>query len=131
METGADRLAQRIVAAGGRAEADAVLATYALSLMPGWEQAWATALALIRPGGRVAVVDMGDPQGRATVFGPLARLACRLGGADITARPWRAVERDGSDLRCAEAWGGHLQARAARVLAPGPSGTVRSGRSGT
>lgn len=71
---------------------DAVIATYALSLMPGWRGVLDSVAAALAPGGRVAVVDMQLPTGRASVFGPLARLACRLGGADIEAHPWSYFE---------------------------------------
>ena len=49
---------------------------------PGWEQAWAGALAAVRPGGRAAVVDLAVPTGPVRVLAPLARVACALGGSD-------------------------------------------------
>lgn len=103
-----------IVAEGGRARSDAALATYALSIMPEWESAWRHMLELCVPGAALGVVDMQDPTGPWSVFTPLARLACRLGGADPRARPWRAVERDCDDVVADSARGGHLQVRVGR-----------------
>lgn len=90
---------------------DAVIATYSLSLVPDGERAWATALAATGDGGRLAVVDMQRPVGAARAFTPLARLACALGGADIDAHPWTALERDCSDVTACSLWGGHIQVR--------------------
>ena len=104
----------RIAAEGGRELSDAALATYALSIMPDWESAWRRMLELCTPGAVLGVVDMQDPTGPWSVLSPLARLACRLGGADIRAHPWRAVERDCDDVVADSARGGHLQIRAGR-----------------
>ena len=90
---------------------DAALATYALSLMPAWPSAWRRMLELVRPGGRLAVVDLQRPDGPAIALTPLARLATFLGGADIDAHPWTAVESDCTGVTAARAWGGHLQVR--------------------
>lgn len=73
---------------------DAALATYSLSIVDDWEQAWAGLLGLVRPGGRIGVVDLSLPTGRGIAWWPLARLACWTGGADPHREPWRAVERD-------------------------------------
>lgn len=90
---------------------DAVIFTYSLSLMADVEAAWRSVRALLRDGAGVAVVDMQPPSGLAAVLAPAARLACWLGGADITARPWQTVERD---LEGTCRWGlrgGHVQVR--------------------
>lgn len=110
---------RRIASDGGLQLSDAVLTTYALSLIPEWQQAWENMKALCRPGSMASVVDMQDPQGAAAIFTPLARLACRLGGADIHAHPWTAVERDCTGVRTAAARGGHLQIRAGHLPTEG------------
>lgn len=97
---------------GGSPGSDAALATYSLSLMPDWRQAWANLTALLQAEARVAVVDMKDPEGWGRLFTPLARAACALGGADITAHPWRAVEEDCTNVVRSSARAGHLQIRA-------------------
>jgi demethylmenaquinone methyltransferase/2-methoxy-6-polyprenyl-1,4-benzoquinol methylase len=86
--------------------------------MPEWKKAWANMAALLRAQGRVAVVDMQEPVGWGKVFTPLARAACALGGADIHARPWRAVEEDCSDVISSSARSGHLQIRAGALRRP-------------
>lgn len=98
----------RLAAALPPAGADAVLFTYALSLMADWPVAWRQAVTLARPGARVAVVDMGIPDG-AWPLRALAGLAMRAGGADPAAHPWTAVERECTDLERWELRGGHVQ----------------------
>lgn len=91
---------------------DAALFTYSLSLMSDPDQAWRRATALVRPGGRVAIVDMQPPVGWARLLDPAARLACWLGGADIKARPWTLLERQARDVQSWSFRGGHIQVRA-------------------
>ncbi|NUP59888.1 MAG: methyltransferase domain-containing protein [Pseudarthrobacter sp.] len=100
---------------GGSPECDAALATYSLSLMPEWQRAWANLKALLKAEARVAVVDMKDPEGWARLLTPLARAACALGGADITAHPWLAVEEDCTNVIRSSARAGHLQIRAGNL----------------
>ncbi len=95
----------------GLADVDAVIATYTLSVVLGWQHAWELALSTTRPGGRMAVVDMQLPIGRARMAAPLARLACAAGGADIHAHPWTALERDCTDFTAVSLRGGHVQVR--------------------
>lgn len=89
--------------------ADAVLFTYALSLMRPWPAAWAGALSLARTGARVVVVDMARPTGGARLLEPLALLATHLGGSDIDAHPWTALEQQCVDVSHQILRGGHLQ----------------------
>ncbi len=95
---------------------DAAIATYALSLMQAWPSALEAMIASTRVGGAIAVVDMQEPTGRAAPWTPLARLACRLGGADIDAHPWTLLTERADELRSASARGGHIQVRVGSVL---------------
>ncbi|HEY1158517.1 MAG TPA: methyltransferase domain-containing protein [Arthrobacter sp.] len=103
---------------GGSGQSDAALATYSLSLMVDWRKAWANLAALLGHDARAAVVDMQDPVGVARLLTPLARAACALGGADISAHPWRVIEEDCDEVIRTSARSGHLQIRA---------GTLRTG----
>ncbi|MET3721951.1 MULTISPECIES: methyltransferase domain-containing protein [unclassified Arthrobacter] len=108
-------IAARIEESGGSAGSDAALATYSLSLMGDWQQAWTNMTGLLARDARVGVVDLQDPVGWARWLTPLARLACAAGGSDITAAPWRAVEERCVDVVSASARGGHLQIRAGKT----------------
>ncbi|MCZ2404238.1 methyltransferase domain-containing protein [Paenarthrobacter sp. Z7-10] len=112
-------ISARIQDSGGAAVSDAALATYSLSLMGDWEQAWTNMTGLLATDARVGVVDMQDPVGWARWLTPLARLACALGGSDITAAPWQAVEERCVDVVRASARGGHLQIRAGKTTHDG------------
>lgn len=90
---------------------DVALATYALSLMSDWPSALSIMVGATRAGGQVAVVDMQRPTGWAAAWTPLARLACLLGGSDIDAHPWTAMESSLADVRAASARGRHIQVR--------------------
>ena len=94
---------------------DAVISTYALSLMPDWPRALSTMVAVTRPGGTVAVVDMQRPVGRARLWSPLAQLACLLGGSDIDAHPWVPMESALVDVRRRSLRGAHIQIRVGSV----------------
>ncbi len=87
---------------------DAAVATYSLSVTGDPDAAWNRLRAALRPRARVCVVDMSDPRGVAALFLPLARLACALGGADITAHPWTRLEADGVHVEHLTARGGHI-----------------------
>ncbi len=84
----ASRLADLVGDAG---PFDAALFMYSLSIIDDWRAALDQALEQVRPGGRVAVVDMALPTGRWRVLWPLARLAMFTGGADTRRAPWRRL----------------------------------------
>lgn len=88
---------------------DAVVFAYTLSVIEDSAAAWRTALALTKPGGRVAVIDLDLPSGRWATLRPLARLACRSGGAHYRRSVWQWVERDLSGVTRADWWGGHIR----------------------
>lgn len=100
---------------GAWAPVDAALATYVLSVVPDPGAGWRVLRAGVRPGGRVAVVDMADPRGPWRALRPATRTLTALGGADIEARPWRAVEDELVDVSRAAFWGGHVQVRVGTV----------------
>ncbi|MPQ97981.1 methyltransferase domain-containing protein [Modestobacter sp. I12A-02628] len=87
---------------------DAVVCTYALSIIPAWPVAFARAVGRARPGARVVVVDMQPASGP---LRPLADLAMRLGGVDPDAHPWTAVEQRCTDVEARSFWSGHVQLR--------------------
>ncbi|MEO6944200.1 MAG: hypothetical protein ABI053_05765, partial [Lacisediminihabitans sp.] len=95
---------------------DAVFTSYALSVIPDWRSAWRSSTALLRPGGRVGIVDMQPPTGWAKLLSPLAYLACAVGGSDIRARPWTAIEMDCIDVSEQALRGGHIVAAAGTLL---------------
>ncbi|EXF23825.1 ubiquinone biosynthesis protein [Nesterenkonia sp. AN1] len=90
---------------------DAAVATYALSLMERWEGAWENMRRLTTEDARLGVLDMQRPTGLSALLSPLAKTVCWLGGADIEAHPWTAVERDFTEVRSSSVRGGHLQIR--------------------
>lgn len=94
---------------------DAAIATYSISLMRDWPSAVRAMIELAGPQGTVAMVDMQEPSGPARVWTPLARLACKLGGSDISAHPWTLLEELVTDVRFAEVRGGHIQVRVAHL----------------
>lgn len=87
----------------------AILSTYALSLMHPWQDAWESITALARDGTRIVVVDMAVPTGRGRWLTPLARLACRVAGADIGAHPWTRLAAECTDVTHLMARAGHVQ----------------------
>lgn len=108
----ASDVAAEVIHAGGRPLSDVGLATYALSLMENWGQAFRLMWQLTDPQAQLGIVDMQRPTGLSSLWSPLAAAACWLGGADIEAHPWTVLERDCAQLRSASSRGGHLQIRA-------------------
>jgi demethylmenaquinone methyltransferase/2-methoxy-6-polyprenyl-1,4-benzoquinol methylase len=94
---------------------DAVFSSYAMSVFDNWHPAWDRMRALLRPGGRACIVDMQLPSGVHRVFAPLVRVAAAVGGADLGARPWTAIEQDGVDVRSVSVRGGHIRVVAGTI----------------
>lgn len=101
---------------------DAVIFTYSLSVIGDWTQAWQRAWALLRPGGRVAVVDTSLPIGLWRLLSPLARLALFSGGVDASRQVWQRVLSDATQTTHQIPKGGHVQVSAGTKL----STTTRS-----
>jgi ubiquinone/menaquinone biosynthesis C-methylase UbiE len=99
----------------GPGELDAVVFTYSLSIIRDWQAAWRSAITALRPGGRVAVVDLALPEGRWAVFAPLARLLCLTGGVDRGRRVWELVRAEAVDYRQRELRGGHILVSAGSI----------------
>jgi SAM-dependent methyltransferase len=75
---------------------DAVLCTLGLTVIPDWRAAFRSMLALVRVGGRIAIMDAGYPAqpghaGEAVALRPVAWLLCRLFAADPRRQPWQLV----------------------------------------
>lgn len=87
---------------------DAVIVTYALSIIPDWRSAWAGARRHTRSGGRIAVVDLALPTGRGRLLEPVARLACTAGGVDLDRKPWTLVEDELTDVTVERHRWGHV-----------------------
>lgn len=111
---------ERVVRSLGGRAADGALATYALSVMSDWPQAWTRTSQATRVGGRVAIADMAAPSGPWRVLSPLARLAAAAGGA----HPWRALEDECDDVEAVSLRGGHVQVRAGTRRAGTNRGTA-------
>ena len=94
---------------------DCIFSSYAMSIFTDWRPAWDRARALLRPGGRACIVDMQLPVGIYQLFSPLARLAVAIGGADLRARPWTIIEREGVDVRSVTVRGGHIRVVAGTI----------------
>ena len=88
---------------------DAVLFSYSLGVLDDWRTAYDQAVSLLRPGGRVAVVDTAPTRGRWRALAPLAWLAMLAGGVHPRRQVWRHVA-DRTRLTFAEQLrGGHVQ----------------------
>lgn len=91
---------------------DAVLFTYSLSVIGDWRAAWAQAMAALRPGGRVVVVDLALPVGRWRWLSAAARLACFTGGSDPRRHPWTLLDDSTVDVSHQVLRGGHIHVAA-------------------
>ena len=106
---------------------DAVLCTLGLSVIPDWRSAYRTMLGLVRPGGRIAVLDAGYPAkagqaGEVVAFRPTAWLLCRAFAADPRRQPWELVSADSDNVTVERYTWGFIGIAAGTV---GASGAAR------
>lgn len=90
------------------ARIDAAVAAYVLSVIDDWQASWNRLATVLGSGRRVAVVDLGDPNGPAGWLRPAARLLDRLGGADPRRQPWRLLEQQAYALHTERFAAGHV-----------------------
>jgi ubiquinone/menaquinone biosynthesis C-methylase UbiE len=81
---------------------DAAVCTLGLSVIPQWQRAWQAMVSCVGPGGRLAIMDAGYPEGDgrrgdAVIPRALAWAPSRLFAADCSRRPWRLLQRDTGD----------------------------------
>jgi hypothetical protein len=91
-------------------------------VIPQWQLAWDAMFALVRPGGRLAVMDAGYPdrqrRGEEVIPRPFAWLLSRLFVADCARRPWRSLARDtGEPVAETFTWGWVTAAAGAKAAA--------------
>lgn len=109
-------------ALGAGAFFDAVVFTYSLSVISGWETAWRQAFGRLPRGGRVAVLDTAPPTGGGRLFSPLTALAFFTGGVDPRRAPWRRVESDCVEVHTATLRSGHVRLAVGTKPAPRQQG---------
>jgi len=97
---------------------DAVLFSYSLGVVDDWRTAYDQAVSLLRPGGRVALVDTAPTRGRARALAPLARLAMLAGGVHPRRQVWQHVADRTQLSFTAELRGGHVRVAVGTVGGP-------------
>ncbi|GGL89138.1 O-methyltransferase [Nakamurella endophytica] len=111
------------VAAVTTGPVDAVVFAYVLSIADGWERAYRDAVALLRPGGRVAVVDTAPPTGRWAWLRPAARVLFAVGGVHPDRQVWTAVLRGADRADHLVLRGGHVHVAVGTYREPAASRT--------
>ena len=102
---------------------DAALCTLGLSVIPDWRRAWAAMLTLVRPDGRIAVMDAGYPArpgqaGELVALRPAAWLLCRLFAADPRRQPWELVSTNSDNPTVERHTWGYIGVAAGTLRAP-------------
>jgi ubiquinone/menaquinone biosynthesis C-methylase UbiE len=94
-------------------QVDAVICTLALSCIPAWHDAYRAMLHIVRPGGRVAIMDTDYPAkagstGEVVAIRPLQMLICRLAGVAGGRQPWLRLPGDVDDAVVETFVGGYV-----------------------
>jgi S-adenosylmethionine-diacylgycerolhomoserine-N-methlytransferase len=97
----------------GVAEFDRVFISYALSMIPPWRQVLAPALAAVKPGGRLHIVDFGQQDGwpvwfRRALFAWLAKFTVHP-RAELEAELEALARRSGATLRFERPYRGYSE----------------------
>ncbi len=114
-------------ALGGPVGFDAVVCALGLSVIPDWEAALRASFELLRPGGRYLILDV-----HAERWVPQSAVVRLFARADLSRRPWLALERVGEDCRLdylpgsPHVHGGRLFVTSARRRAVGDLETARA-----
>jgi SAM-dependent methyltransferase len=101
-------------------KADATICTLALSVILAWGEAYRAMLDLVRPGGRVAIMDAGYPAdrgsaGESVALRPFWWLACRVALNQPQRRPWLRLLSDLDDAVMEYFAGGYVGVTAGTV----------------
>lgn len=107
------------VAAHAPGTFDAAVFAYSLAVIDDWHASWRQVLDLVRPGGRVAVVDTAYPSGGWSLLAPVAWLAFAVGGVHPSRRVWELVAGDTADSTHRAMTGGHVHVAVGTVAAAG------------
>jgi demethylmenaquinone methyltransferase/2-methoxy-6-polyprenyl-1,4-benzoquinol methylase len=94
-------------------QVDAVICTLALSCIPAWGDAYRAMLEIVRPGGRVAIMDTDYPTkagatGERVAIRPLQMLICKLAGVAGGRQPWLRLPHDVDDAVIETFVGGYV-----------------------
>lgn len=97
---------------------DIVLFAYSLGVMDNWHQAWNEAIARIRPGGRIAVLDTDWPDGPWRLLAPVVAGIFTLGGVHPSRRVWQHLAASTDDPVSRTLRGGHVRYAVGMVPQP-------------
>lgn len=88
---------------------DVAVFGYSLGVMSDWQEAFDHAVASLRPGGRIGVVDTDWPTGRWRVLAPAAAGAFVLGGVHPARQVWKHLQEHTVDSTSQTLRGGHVR----------------------
>jgi hypothetical protein len=84
-----------------------LLYSFVLSAVPDWEDVFMRGFALLRAGGRCAILDLEEGSGSLAMSNGSRRLFWRkFGAAEISRRSWELLSKEASDFEYGERFGG-------------------------